>query len=184
LQTLSVNHHRQYTGFTMSEVFERPTSRPINLWVYLGIPVVTALILVLLELTSLDMDIAKLAYDPTAGGFIGKHSYFLENVLHDRAKQVVIALGVLSFVSFVASFFVGLLKPWKRELGCMVLSMALSTSFVTPMKVVTSVQCPWSLTAVQRAAQPSPTDRQTRPLLARRPCSDRLHFVRVVFRVP
>ena len=130
----------------MSEVFARPASRPINLWVYLGIPAVTALVLLLLELTSLDMDIAKLAYDPSAGGFIGKHSYFLENVLHDRAKQVVIALGVLSFVGFVASFFIGKLKPWKRELGCLVLSMALSTSFVTPMKAVTAVQCPWSLT--------------------------------------
>lgn len=130
----------------MSEVFQRPTSRPINLWLYLGIPAVTALVLVLLELTSLDMDIAKLAYDPAAGEFIGKHSFFLEDILHDRAKQIVIALGVLSLIAFACSFFVERLKPWKRELGCMVLSMALSTSFVTPVKVVTSVQCPWSLT--------------------------------------
>ncbi len=130
----------------MSEAFERLESRPINLWVYLGIPAVTAITLLLLELTSLDMDIARLAYDPAAGGFIGKHSYFLENVLHNHAKQAVIAMGVLSFVSFVASFFVAKLKPWKRELGCLVLSMTLSTSFVTPVKVVTSVQCPWSLT--------------------------------------
>ncbi|MGH8418719.1 MAG: phosphatase PAP2 family protein [Pseudomonas sp.] len=130
----------------MSEVFERPASRPINLWVYLGIPALTAIVLLLLELTSLDMDIAKMAYDPAAGEFIGRHSYFLENVLHDRAKQVVIALGVFSLAGLVASFFVGRLKPWKRELGCMVLSMALSTSFVTPAKAVTAVQCPWSLT--------------------------------------
>ena len=130
----------------MSEVFERPASRPINLWVYLGIPAITAITLLLLELTSLDMDIAKMAYDPAAGGFIGKHSYFLENILHYRAKQVVIALGVLSFAGFVASVFIGPLKSWKRELGCMVLSMALSTSFVTPVKAVTAVQCPWSLT--------------------------------------
>lgn len=173
----------------MSEVFERPASRPINLWVYLGIPAVTAIALLLLELTSLDMDIAKLAYDPSAGGFIGKHSYFLENVLHDRAKQVVIALGVLSFAGFIASFFIEKLKPWKRELGCMVLSMALSTSFVTPMKAVTAVQCPWSLTefggprAVQRTAEPSPSHGQTGPLLARRSCGDRLYAVRAVLRV-
>jgi membrane-associated PAP2 superfamily phosphatase len=118
----------------------------MNLWLYLGIPLVTAIVMLLLELTSLDMDIAKLAYDPAAGQFIGRHSYFLENILHDRAKDAVIFLGLLSFAGFVASFFVERLKPWKRELGCMVLSMALSTSFVTPVKVVTSVQCPWSLT--------------------------------------
>lgn len=130
----------------MSEIIERAASRPINLWIYLGIPALTAIILLLLELTSLDMDIARLAYDPSAGQFVGRHSYFLENVLHDRAKQVVIALGVLSFAGFIAAFFIERLKLWRRELGCLVLSMALSTSFVTPVKVVTSVQCPWSLT--------------------------------------
>jgi len=124
----------------------RPYSRPLNLWIYLGIPVITAVALILLELTSLDMDIAKLAYDPVAGNFIGRHSYFLENVLHDRAKQAVIALSLAALISFICAFFVQRLKPWRRELGCLVLSMALSTSFVTPVKVVTSVQCPWSLT--------------------------------------
>ncbi|MFJ4142220.1 phosphatase PAP2 family protein [Pseudomonas sp. NPDC089734] len=120
-------------------------SRPLNPWLYLGIPAATALILILLELTSLDMNLARLAYDPLAGEFIGKHSYFLEDILHDRAKQVVIALGVISALVFAASFKVTRLMPWRRELGCLVLSMALSTGFVTPVKVVTSVQCPWSL---------------------------------------
>lgn len=121
-------------------------SRPLNFWIYLGIPALTALLLVLLELTSVDMDLARLAFDPENGAFIGRHSYFLEDVLHDRAKQVVMALGVLAMISFAASFKVERLMPWRRELGCLVLSMALSTGFVTPVKVVTSVQCPWSLT--------------------------------------
>jgi membrane-associated PAP2 superfamily phosphatase len=124
----------------------RPESRPLNAWVCLGIPAVTAIALLLLELTSMDMDVAKWAFDPAAGNFIGRHSYFLENVLHDRAKEVVIALAVLAFVGFVGAFFIERLKPWRRELGCLVLSMALSTGFVTPVKVATSVQCPWSLT--------------------------------------
>ncbi|MCE6982594.1 phosphoesterase, partial [Pseudomonas frederiksbergensis] len=59
-------------------------SRPLNFWIALGIPAVTAVILILLELTSLDMDLAKLAFDPVAGQFIGRHSYFLEDILHDR----------------------------------------------------------------------------------------------------
>ena len=72
-----------------------PYFRPLNLWICLGIPAVTALILALLELTSVDMDLARLAFDPAAGAFIGRHSYLLEDVLHDRAKQVVMAIGVL-----------------------------------------------------------------------------------------
>ena len=111
----------------------------------LGVPAIAAITLVLLELTSLDMDLARLFYDPTAGEFIGKHSYFLENILHDRAKQVVIAFSVFAILGFIGSFFMARLKPFKRELGCLVLSLGLATSFVTPMKAVTAVQCPWSL---------------------------------------
>ncbi|PWB33807.1 phosphoesterase [Pseudomonas sp. SDI] len=120
-------------------------SRPLNLWVALGIPVLTALILILLELTDLDMVLARMAFDPTAGQFIGRHSYFLEDILHDRAKQVVIGFSLLAIVGFAGSFFIKRLMPWRREFGCLVLAMALSTSFVTPLKAVTAVQCPWSL---------------------------------------
>ncbi|WP_130905938.1 phosphatase PAP2 family protein [Pseudomonas sp. Sample_22] len=129
----------------MVSISARPASRPLNLWVYLGIPAVAAMTLVLLELTNLDMALAKLFYDPVAGAFIGRHSYFLETVLHDRAKQVVIAFSVLAILGFIGSFFMDKLKPYKRELGCLVLSLGLATSFVTPMKAVTAVQCPWSL---------------------------------------
>jgi len=75
----------------MVSISARPASRPLNFWVCLGVPAVAAIILVLLELTTLDMDLARLFYDPVAGDFIGRHSYFLEPFLHDRAKQVVIA---------------------------------------------------------------------------------------------
>jgi len=123
----------------------RPASRPFNFKLALGLPILVGILLVLLELTTLDMDLARLFYEPTAGDFIGRHSYFLENILHDRAKQVVIAFSVLAIIGFTGAFFVERLKPFKRELGCLVLSLALATSFVTPMKAVTAVQCPWSL---------------------------------------
>ncbi|MFJ2489119.1 phosphatase PAP2 family protein [Pseudomonas sp. NPDC087639] len=123
----------------------RPVSRPLNFWLCLGIPAFAALILVLLELTDLDMDLARLFYDPVAGDFIGRHSFFLEDILHDRAKQVVIAFSVFAILGFIGSFFIERLKPFKRELGCLVLSLGLATSFVTPVKAVTAVQCPWSL---------------------------------------
>lgn len=120
-------------------------SRPLNPWLALGIPLLTAVVLVLLELTDVDMALARMAFDPAAGQFIGRHSYFLEDILHDRAKQLVIVFGVLAIAGFAASFAVERLKPVRRELGCLVLAMGLSTAFVTPLKAVTAVQCPWSL---------------------------------------
>ncbi|MEK1834034.1 phosphatase PAP2 family protein [Pseudomonas sp. NPDC089918] len=129
----------------MASTAARPASRPLNAWLCLGVPAIAAITLLLLELTSLDMDLAKLFYDPVAGAFIGRHSYFLEDILHDRAKQVVIAFSVFAILGFIGAFFMDRLKPFKRELGCLVLSLALATSFVTPVKAVTAVQCPWSL---------------------------------------
>ncbi|OLF51639.1 phosphatase PAP2 family protein [Pseudomonas chlororaphis] len=129
----------------MPSTLARPASRALNGWICLGIPALAAVILLLLELTSLDMDLARRFYDPIAGDFIGSHSYFLEDILHDRAKQLVIVFSVLAIVGFLGSFFVQRLKPFKRELGCLVLSLGLATAFVTPVKAVTAVQCPWSL---------------------------------------
>ncbi|WP_060482492.1 phosphatase PAP2 family protein [Pseudomonas sp. NBRC 111119] len=120
--------------------------RPINFWLYLGIPVATALGLILLELTSVDMDLATLFFDNASGQFIGRHSYLLENILHDRVKQGVMVMGIMALVVFTASFFIKRLFGWRRELGCLVLALGLSTAFVTPLKKITQVQCPWSLT--------------------------------------
>lgn len=129
----------------MPEANDFRPSRPLNPWIVLGIPLLTAVVLILLELTDLDMTLANLAFDHSAGQFIGRHSYFLEDILHDRAKQVVIAFSVFAIIGLLASFVLQRLKPIRRELGCLVLAMGLSTGFVTPLKTVTAVQCPWSL---------------------------------------
>ena len=91
-------------------------------------------------------DQVRATWKELAGDFIGRHSYFLEDILHDRAKEGVIVFSLLAVLGFIGSFFSQRLKPFNRELGCLVLSLGLATSFVTPVKVVTAVQCPWSLT--------------------------------------
>lgn len=129
----------------MSSSTFRPASKALDFRLHLGIPAAAALVLLLLELTSLDMSLARLFYSTTDGGFIGRYSFFLEDILHDRAKQLVILFSVLAILGFAGAFILERLKPYRRELGCLVLSLGLSTSFVTPLKVVTAVQCPWSL---------------------------------------
>jgi membrane-associated PAP2 superfamily phosphatase len=113
---------------------QQRTPSPDQLLAVPGNPLATALALILLELTSVDMDVANLFFDPAAGQFIGRHSYLLENILHDRVKQVVILLGVISLLTFAASFFWKRLFGWRRELGCLALALGLSTAFVTPLK--------------------------------------------------
>lgn len=128
----------------MAIALPRRVSRPFDFRLALGIPIVLMGLMLLLDPTALDFSITRMFYVPGTG-FIGRQSYWLENILHDRAKQVVILLFVLLLVAFVLSWFASKLHEWRRPLGYTVLAMALTTSIVTPLKAVTAVHCPWSL---------------------------------------
>ncbi len=119
-------------------------SRPFDFRLALGIPIVLMGLMLILDPTALDFSIARMFYVPGTG-FIGRHSYWLENIMHDRAKQVVILVFVLLLFAFLVSSFSSKLPEWRRPLGYTILAMALSTSIVTPLKAVTAVHCPWSL---------------------------------------
>ncbi|NWL76854.1 phosphoesterase [Pseudomonas taiwanensis] len=120
-------------------------SRPFNFMLWSGLPLAAMALLLLVDVPSVDFALAHLFYDPQSG-FIGRHSAFLEDVLHDRAKQAVIILGVLAVTGFLVSLLPTRLRQWRRQLGYLVLALGLSTAIVTPLKAVTAVQCPWSLT--------------------------------------
>jgi len=121
-----------------------PASRPFNFYLGFGLPVAMMLLLLLGDPTALDFAIANWVYDPQSG-FIGRHSYFLEDILHDRAKQVVITFGVMVIAGFVLSLLNKRLRHWRRPFGYLVLAIGLSSSIVTPLKALTGVHCPWSL---------------------------------------
>jgi membrane-associated PAP2 superfamily phosphatase len=122
-----------------------PAPRPLDFRLVLGVPLILMGLLLLVDPHDLDFAIAHLMYDPQ-GGFVGHHSAFLENVLHDRAKQAVILLGVLAIAGLLASLVMPRLRPLRLAFGYVVLAMGLSTAIVMPLKKLTQVQCPWSLT--------------------------------------
>jgi membrane-associated PAP2 superfamily phosphatase len=119
-------------------------SKPFNFYWGLGIPLLLITLLLISEPTGIDFAVATLFYDPE-NGFIGRHSWFLEDVLHDRAKQAVIGIGALAILGFLLSLLPTRLKVWRRPLGYLVIALAFSTSIVTPLKALTAVHCPWSL---------------------------------------
>ncbi|BAP45625.1 PA-phosphatase-like phosphoesterase [Pseudomonas sp. StFLB209] len=128
----------------MADVLTVPVSRPFNFRLAMGLPIGLMLLLLIFDPTALDYFLARLFYIP-GEGFIGAHSYWLETILHDRAKQLVIAMALGFAVAFALSWKVAALRPWRRTLGYIVLAMGLSTAVITPLKNLTQVQCPWSL---------------------------------------
>lgn len=128
----------------MAETRVPHMTRPFNFRLALGLPLALMVLMLVLDPTGVDFALAHLFYQP-GFGFIGRHSFWLEDILHDRAKQAVIALGVLAIAGFVLSLLRVKWRAWRRPLGYLVLALALSTSIVTPLKTLTAVQCPWSL---------------------------------------
>ena len=120
------------------------TSRHFDFRLGLGIPGALMALLLLFDPTDLDFSLAHLFYTP-GEGFSGRHSFWLENILHDWAKQAVILLAVLTLAGFLISVFAAKFRAWRRPLGYLLLAMVLSTSIVTPLKTLTGIQCPWSL---------------------------------------
>lgn len=128
----------------MAAVSTPRVSRFFDFRLGLGIPLLLMALLLLLDPSGVDFALAHLFYEP-GQGFVGRHNFWLEDILHDRAKQVVIALGVLAIAGFVLSLLLPRWRAWRRPLGYLLLSLSLSTSIVTPLKTLTAVHCPWSL---------------------------------------
>jgi len=119
-------------------------SRPFNFAIGFGLPTALMVLLLVADPSNLDFALSRLFYEPGVG-FVGRHSWLLEDVLHDRIKQLVIVIGVLAIGGFLLSLLPTRLAQWRRSLGYLVLALGLSTSIVTPLKALTGVHCPWSL---------------------------------------
>ena len=129
----------------MAVVRTAHTNRYFDFRLALGIPLALMALLLLLDPSGVDFALANRFYEPGLG-FVGRHNFWLEDILHDRAKQGVIILGVLSIGGLLLSLVVKQWRAWSLPLGYLVLSLAVSTSIVTPLKKLTAMQCPWSLT--------------------------------------
>lgn len=114
-----------------------------RLWWY-GLPLAILALMLIFEPSRIDFALSDLFYIP-GQGFIGRHNDFLEDILHDRAKQVCIVIGLLALAGFLISLFPSPLRPHRRRFGYLVLAIGLSTGIVTPLKKVTQMHCPWSL---------------------------------------
>lgn len=55
-------------------------------------------------------------------GFVSRHNFWIEDILHDRAKQAVIVLGAMAILGFLLSLLPTRLRPWRRQLGYLMLS--------------------------------------------------------------
>lgn len=139
------------------------TPASFNTTLALGIPIFMMALLALFEPSQLDLWLADWMYRPGVG-FIGAKSFFLEDILHDRVKEAVIGIVVILFTGLLASFiFPSTIKIERRRWCYVVVSMVIASSLITPLKRLTEVHCPWSLSRYGGAETYSPVMEKRAP---------------------
>lgn len=108
------------------------------------IPALLLAALVVVDTSTIDFPVQH-AFYTVDGGFVGRHVWWLENVVHDFLKKVVIAFGVLIGLLWLLSVTRRPWRRWSRSLGYLAVAMSLSSALVVSLKEVTGVHCPWDL---------------------------------------
>ena len=116
-------------------------SRSFDFRLALCVPLALMLALLVFNSGGLDFTLENLFYEPGLG-FVGRHSLWLEDILHDRAKQAVILLGILIIIGFVLSMLPTRIRAWRRVVAYLVLALGFPTCIVTPLTILTDVHCP------------------------------------------
>jgi len=122
---------------------ERPPPRPLSPFAVL-VPAALLVALLLIDTRPLDFAVQRWFYT-VEGGFVGRHVWWLENVVHDFLKQAVIAFAAMIALLWLCSLTRHRWRRWSRSLGYLAVAMSLSSALVVSLKDVTGVHCPWDL---------------------------------------
>jgi membrane-associated PAP2 superfamily phosphatase len=114
-------------------------------WLMLGTPLLAALVLLALENTDVDRAVARWFFDSGGSVFPLRYNMFLETVLHQWTKYVVVLIACLTITAFLLSFILTALKPQRRVLLFLALSLILAPTTVSGLKLATNRHCPWDL---------------------------------------
>ena len=98
------------------------------------------LVLIVSNVSSLDATLARAwAYGPA--GWIGRGTWWAEDLLHDGGRSVVRAIAALCGILAVA----GVGRSWRRTAAYLFAAIAVSALVAGALKHVTNIDCPWDV---------------------------------------
>lgn len=104
-----------------------------------------AAIILLLELTNIDINLASYFYDTETQSFVYKNNWLTSDILHDGGKLVSVGILLIIVILLIVSFKLDKLKKYRRGFAYLVTSMATSVVIVGIGKILSHVHCPWDL---------------------------------------
>lgn len=110
------------------------------------IPLLAAAPLLLaVQYYGVDLGISRMFFDAATQQFPLKNDWWLKEVLHNGAKQAVVAFACAVLVGALAATFYRPLKKYRRMLWLMLVAMLLSASVVAAIKHFSYPACPYQL---------------------------------------
>ena len=100
-----------------------------------------------MEVGQFDRSVARaLFYSPSSGWLgAGAGDWWARDVIHQAGRWLPRGVAALAGLGWLASFRIGALARWRRELLYVFCGMALVIGGVGLLKEVTNVDCPWDL---------------------------------------
>ena len=96
----------------------------------------------------LDLAIAQRGfYDAAGGGWLGRHAFWAEELVHEGGGMLVRVVGLAALVAWLAGWRFARLTPYRRALLYFVLAMMLTNGLTGLLKRFTNIDCPWDLEA-------------------------------------
>ena len=94
--------------------------------------------------TEADLRVADFFFSPAAGGFPARDAFWIDRVLHDGGRWLVILVALGALLPWATGFPRAAL-PHRRAAGYVFLCFALGPGLVALGKHYSNVDCPWDL---------------------------------------
>lgn len=101
--------------------------------------------LYLFEHTSIDTIFADFWYRLEGGYWALRQNWFTYDLMHKGGNRLIILIGLILVALYVASWKVERLRPWRWSFAFAFSAMILLPSFVTFLKQLSNVPCPWDI---------------------------------------
>lgn len=97
------------------------------------------------EFTGLDLWLADRWYALEGGRWALRQHWITADLLHEDARNLLLALGLCVILAALASMFWTPLHRWRRSLWCLAATLVTVPLVIGLLKHLSPVPCPWSL---------------------------------------
>jgi membrane-associated PAP2 superfamily phosphatase len=110
------------------------------------LPLFAAIVLLkLFDITDIDLRVSDFFYDPGAHKFPLQHSLWLELVLHDCARYLLVLIAFSTLAACVVSLFTEALRSRRRTLLFLCLALVTGAGTVSVLRQMNNAPCPRDL---------------------------------------